>query len=209
MKKKIRKPNRPYELPPFVASPEVLVLGLDPGTRNFGIALVGLEKGKVKVYANSVMTNPIHDLTKYGPQRAKFKREIMEWAKLNPTGLVGERFQTRGNGGPTIESVSMMLAITGEIIPKPIKLVVASEWKNKFNRRFADGHEVALLKRIYPELKVEAHQFDAALIGIYGLEKGLGRDLKYTPKDIIRQVEKTSLLDLKARKVPKGTLKRK
>jgi hypothetical protein len=80
----------------------------------------------------------------------------------------------------------------------PLKLTIASAWKNKVQKRF----EVDL-KEIYPTTGVQPHQLDAALIGIYGLEQGLGRDLDYDLRDVIAQVEATSLLLLKKKKEPK------
>ncbi len=196
-KRKAPKPNAEYVLPASLGGrPEKLLLAMDPGSRNFGIALVGIEKGKPRVYANSVLTRPLNDLVAFNAARTIFLKEIAGWMAFKPDGIIGERFQTRGNGGPLIEQVSAMLGLIGGQYPKvPVKLTIASAWKNAFNTRFSCD-----LKEIYPEIGVQPHQLDAALIGVYGLEKGTGIKLEYKPADIIKQVESTSLIGLRKRK---------
>jgi hypothetical protein len=194
-KKKIKKPNKPYDfegVKPKKWVADKFVLGMDPGSRNFGISLVGIHKGKIKVFANSVLMHPVDTLVEFGQAKEKFLAEIATWMALVPVnGMVAERFQTRGNGGPLIEQVSVMLGLLAGTYPQiPIKLTIASAWKNKFNKRFDCD-----LKEIYPEVAVQPHQLDATLIGVFGLEAGLNTNLEYTPDDIIEQVEATSLLE--------------
>ncbi len=197
-KRKQQKQNQPYDLPngnKFKSTK--YVLGLDPGSRNFGIALVGLRDGKPKVYANSVLVHPVNDLINFPRASDEFMAEIARWMAIVPiSGIVGERFQTRGNGGPLIEQVSAMLGLIRGRYPNiPIKLTVASAWKNKIRRRFDTD-----LRDIYPDVDVQPHQLDASLIGVFGLEAGLGQDLDYTLDDIIKQCEQTSRIDLKKRR---------
>lgn len=200
-KKKKHKPNATYELPKnpsWVA--DKFILGHDPGSRNYGLALVGLQGDSVKVFANTVLMTPVDNLVNFNAARENYLSEIASWVKLQkPNGMIAERFQTRGNGGPLIEMVSCMLGLLGGTYPKmPLKLTIASAWKNKVQKRFDVD-----LKEIYPTTGVQPHQLDAALIGIYGLEQGLGRDLDYDLRDMIAQVEATSLLPLKKKKEPK------
>jgi len=199
--KKPPKPNEVYELPTkIVVRDQVVILGMDPGSRNFGIALVGTSNGKIKVYANAVLMRPVNDLVSFGMSSDAFMKEIKAWIDLgNPKGVVAERFQTRGNGGPLIEQVSAMLGLIRGRYPKlPMKLTIASAWKNKFNRRFNMD-----LKEIYPTTRVQPHQLDATLIGIFGLEAGLGKELSFTIEDVIKQCEATSLVKLKNLKIQK------
>ena len=194
-KKKTQKPNEYYELPEAIScTAEKLVLGMDPGSRNFGISLVGTKNRKVRVYANSVLMHPVNNLVDFVTARQLFMSEINAWMRLQmPHGLVAERFQTRGNGGPLIEMVSNMTGlIAGKYDNLPVKLTIASAWKNRFNRRWDCD-----LKEIYPTTKVQPHQLDATLIAIFGLESGLGVDLDYSVANIIKQVEATSLVSLK------------
>ena len=177
------------------ATADKLLLACDPGSKNFGIALVGLERGRVKVYANAVMMYPVDNLVNFNESSKRFLREISFWMRPDPSGIVAERFQTRGNLGPLVEMVSSMLGLMRGHFNKPVKLTIASTWKNRFNRRFQTD-----LKEIYPTVLVQPHQLDASLIGVFGLEEGLQKTLAYTPADIIKQVEATSLIPLKVRK---------
>jgi hypothetical protein len=189
-KQKLRK-VRVYEKPSLAQihkdKPEKLILACDPGTANFGIALVGLVKGKPRVYANAVMMRPMNDLKKVNKQGSQFKLELAQWLSARPGGIIAERFQTRGIGGTTIETVSCMLGILS-CFGLPMKAVVASQWKNEFKRRFGQD-----LKELYPTVSVAPHQLDAALIGIYGLEQGMGTKFEWEYKSIFKQVESTAL----------------
>lgn len=191
-KKKPKKITH-YTMPNLVIKADKLVLSADPGSRNFGIALVGLENNQVKVYANSVMMQPVDDLVAFTDTSTKFMAEIRQWMAFSPDGVVAERFQTRGNGGPLIELVSSMLGLIRGRYPKiPIKLTIASAWKNRVQRRFGVD-----LREVYTEIAVQPHQLDAALIGVFGLEEGLGVTLDYDLADFIEQVEATSLIGTK------------
>lgn len=198
-KKKAHKPNTPYRLPKELggkARPDKLILAMDPGSRNFGIALVGLENGKPRVYMNSVMMRPLNDLVAFARTRKNFLIEIAGWMRFSPNGVVAERFQTRGNGGPLIEQVSAMLGLIGGRYPDlPIKLIIASSWKQSMQRRFGID-----LKEVYPNMEVQPHQLDASLIGIYGLEQGMNITIDFDFDVFCRQVEATSLIGLRRRR---------
>lgn len=198
-KKKERKPNAEYELIKAKRNHDVRILSFDPGTRNMGIACVGVNGDKVDVIANSILTNPITSFVgNFMHQRRIFLEEVQRWVNLyKPKAFIAERFQTRGNGGPLIELVSTMNAIIGMIDPNlPVKYIVASQWKNAFNRRFGDGS----LDDLYLNCLTAPHQLDATLIGCYGLEMGLQRQLNYKPSRIVEMVETTSLLELNKRR---------
>jgi hypothetical protein len=197
MAKKKQKPNATYDLPASIPQCDLVVLGMDPGSRNHGISLVGLQGDKVLVLANSVMTEPLNTLVEFNKAKGAYLAEIARWVKLGkPNAFAAERFQTRGNSGPLIEFVSCMLGLVAGTYPKvPFKLTIASSWKNKVQKRFDVD-----LKEVYTETLVQPHQLDAALIGIYGLEQGLKRDLDYSLEDIITQAEATSLIDLRNRR---------
>jgi hypothetical protein len=194
-KKKPRKINE-YKIPNLKINADKLVLGADPGSKNFGIALVGLVRGKIKIYANSVMMRPVDDLKIFNKTSDDFISEFDTWMKYKPNGIVAERFQTRGNGGPLIEQVSSMLGlIKGVYRSTPLKLTIASAWKNRVQRRFGID-----LKEVYPEIGIQPHQLDASLIAVFGLEEGIGAELDYTIEDVIRQAEATSLIGLRTRR---------
>jgi hypothetical protein len=197
-KKKERKPNKEYTLEPCSRKHDYRILTCDPGTKNFGIACVGVKNGKVDVIANAVLTNPMYELTAdVMRQRDLFSKEVRQWFKLyDPNLVIAERFQTRGNGGPTIETVSLMLGLLGAFRRIPYKYVIAGQWKNAFNKRWAEGDK-EFLKGLYGDCLTTPHQLDATLIGVYGLEYALQTQLSYTPSKIIEMVETTSRLELR------------
>jgi hypothetical protein len=196
-KKREPKPNQKYKMPKIrIGKSVTLMLGMDPGSRNFGISLVGLSGKKIKVYANSVLMHPVNDLIDFVSAREIFLDEIATWFQHEVKGIIGERFQTRGIGGPLIEQVSAMLALVScAYRDKWFKLTTASTWKNKLNRRFDID-----LKEIYPQVLTQPHQLDATMIAIYGLEEMIGAQIDYDLDDILVQIEATSLIDLRKKK---------
>jgi len=195
-KKKLRKPNKEYELSPCNRKHDFRILACDPGTRNFGIACVGVKDGRPDVIANALLTNPITQFTNgYLTQRRAYSMELRRWFKLyGPDLVIAERFQTRGNGGPTIELVSAMNALLGVIDGHlPVKYIPASQWKVAFNRRWGEDE----LKSMYQDCLTTPHQLDASLIGVYGLEYALQKELKYTPAKVIEMAEASSCMDLR------------
>lgn len=197
-RRKIRKPNREYDLPDSVKlKPSTKrVLAFDPGSRNMGVSVVAVnEKGKVGVLANAILTNPIYDLTKFGPQRDMFLTEVARWVDLyQPNGIIAERFQTRGGSsmGPLIECVSMMNGLMAGRYNLPVKYITAATWKNEFHRRFQE----CTLDELYRVCRTPPHQLDCSFIGLYGLEAGLGQYLDYQPMDIVKMVEDSSRMPL-------------
>lgn len=175
------------------ASASKLLVASDPGSKNYGIALVGVKGKAVKVYANAMMMRPVNDLVNFNSISQEFVEELDRWVAAKPQGFVAERFQIRGvSMGPLIEQVSAMLGLIKGRYQLPVKLTIASAWKNRVQRRFDID-----LKEVYETTRALPHQLDATLIGIFGLEEGLGQQLPYTIEDIVRQVEATSLTPLK------------
>lgn len=204
-KKKKVKANKEYELLPCKRKHDWRILSTDPGTRNFGIACIGVKNNKIDVIASSILTNPISILTSgHSAQRDLYIAELMRWINLySPDAYIAERFQTRGNGGPTIELVSTMNALLPTMVPKPYKYIVASQWKNDFNKRWVDSDYDDYdtpLKALYDRCLTAPHQLDGSLIGVYGLEQALDQRLVYDLRTIVEQVEATSLMKLRKRK---------
>lgn len=194
-KKKEVKLNAEYEIVPMKFHPATKrILAFDPGSRNMGVSLIAAnEKLKVKVVANSIVTNPVNDLVSFNASSSKFMDEIDRWiACYAPHAVIAERFQTRGNGGPLIEMVSSMLGlIRGTNRGLPCKLTTAATWKNAFHRRFN-----VELDDLYKLTLTTPHQLDSIFIGIYGLEQGMQVELDYDPFDIVQQAENTSAVRL-------------
>ncbi len=194
MKKKNRKPNAEYTLPIVkMKSTTKRVLALDPGSKNMGISVVALNDNlKLKVVANSIVTNPIYDLTKFSVQRAVFLAEMDRWFELyQPSAIIAERFQTRGLLGPLVEIVSVMLGLLAGRYNVPIKLITAATWKNEFNRRFPYP-----LDDLYKKARVTPHQLDSCLIGVFGLELGTQSSIDYDPVEFMHTAENSACLKL-------------
>jgi hypothetical protein len=199
-RKSTPKPNREYTLPdtPGLKSDTVRVLSFDPGIRNFGISCVAAKGNTVRVMANAVLTNPMNDMTQFQVQRKVFIEEIRRWVDLyKPQALIAERFMLRGAGtGMAMgELVPSMVALVAGVFDLNTLTMGAAAWKVPLQNRFNFD-----LKEFYKEALVEPHQLDSAFIGIYGLEKGLRKQFKFTPERVMIQVEDSSLLPLKNRR---------
>lgn len=199
MAKRKRVPNDDYEMPSkSVLKPETKrILAIDPGSKNMGVSIVAAKGTQVRVIANTVLTNPIYDLTQFETQKRIFLSEIRLWMNLyRPNGIIAERFQTRGAAsmGVTIEAVGTMNGLlAGAFEDLPLKLTTASTWKNALHRRF-EGFD---LKELYKECRTTPHQLDSCFIGVFGLELGLGQRFDFEPHHIALQAEDTSLIRLK------------
>jgi hypothetical protein len=199
-KNKVVKPNREYELPDSSGLKDgtVRVLAADPGIRNFGLSVVACRGSQVRVMANTVLTNPMNDMTKFQVQRKVFIEELRRWVELyKPNAFIAERFMLRGAGtGMAMgELVPSMVALAAGVFDLNTLTIGAATWKVPLQNRFDFD-----LKQLYKEASVEPHQLDSAFIGIYGLEKGLRTELKFTPERVMVQVEDSSLLPLKNRR---------
>ncbi|QRE00354.1 hypothetical protein [Burkholderia phage BCSR5] len=197
-KKRKKRERASYAMPTRFPMYEKCLVTFDPGTSNMGIAAVGVHKGRIRVLANSVMQHPVDDLIDAKGAQNRFLQEVDRWAVLfNPNGMMAERFQTRGGQsmGKTIECVSFMLGSLCLHYPTPFRPIIASQWKNAVQQRFDFD-----LKEFYKEWAVAPHQIDACLIGCYGLEMGMGIQLKYDPWQIAGEAEATSLIELKRKR---------
>lgn len=198
--KKERKPNPEYELPSVsgLKDSTIRALSFDPGTRNFGISCVAAKDDRVKVMANSILTNPMHDMTQFEAQKKVFLAELARWVDLyKPNALVAERFMLRGMGtGQAMgELVPSMVALASGYFRLNTFTIPAAQWKVPLQNRFNFD-----LKELYKQALVEPHQLDSAFIGIYGLEKGLRKTFKFDPSKVVVQVEDSALLPLKTRR---------
>lgn len=162
----------------------ITILSCDPGTKNFASALVTgtMKKGKLrfKIHGTRVMEKTVLSLVdEPANQMAQFIGEvedIIDRTGLTPEALYMERFQSRGNGGTTIECINFML---GTMVYHfrdrcPVSLLTAATWKNRVNRYL-------ILKESYKayglQLKASpktAHELDAVLIGMYGICRHFG-----------------------------------
>lgn len=175
---------------------KVRMLGMDPGYRNYGIAVTELDKQtrRITVLKSAVLEHPVQTFTEgYRSDIVMFLREIRLWIReYEPRAFIAERFQSRGIKGLSSELVPFMLGLLASHFGKlPHKLITASTWKNDVNRRLAD--EGTCLKELYKEVLVVPHQLDAVLMSIYGLRLASGIEVRYDWDKLINQVNKTGV----------------
>lgn len=157
---------------------------------------------KARILVNGLCPCPLHNLKDHAI-RQRQRTKYLEWVgklirKYKIDGIYAERYMSRGMGGPTIESVNMMLGLL-QSFQLPDRYIPAAVWKNAVRRQGVD------LKLEYKICRSAPHQLDASLIGLYGLHQAfcikdfgsMGRRafVAYT-----NQVEKTSKAKLYNRK---------
>jgi hypothetical protein len=164
---------------------EIIILSCDPGTKNFAVSItaVRLVKGTIKfrILGTKVISSTVRELKANIVMSIKgFVDEILELLdkeKVYPDVLYMERFQSRGNGGTTIEAINFMLGVLVYHFNEcDIRLLTAATWKNRVNAK-TDLKEVYKsygLNRV-ASLKT-AHELDAALIGIYAAHQYFDRE---------------------------------
>lgn len=151
----------------------MIILGADPGSVNYALACIKFDAKarKLEVLGSRMLQNPINKFDDtLQSQFDAFIKEL-QWIRgwYKPDYAIMERFQTRGNGGNTIEFVSMMNGMLYRVMRKsdPM-LVTASTWKNACTRAGID------LKALYVDYKMKSvyspkaiHEFDAVMMAVY------------------------------------------
>ena len=165
----------------------MLIIGCDPGVRNFGAA--------VSSFANDGRTHPLlwagkvkhtlHKSPSLSFSLSEYKQEMADILTRygKPDVLICERFMNRGRfSGDQGEYVSMMNALTFDLalgINPNIHLFLVSPatWKNAFNLAFPTGGRQktpSVLQRLTDFTLIEPHELDAILMTHYahGLVSG-------------------------------------
>lgn len=168
------------------------ILSGDPGTRNFSITVMDINRSLPKILDCVFFEDIIFNLSNHESEHKdesylaypdqlsitvkKIRKFLNTW---KPDLVAFERFQTRGpaSRGKTIELVTTMnaiwttLAYTKKVTPN---LIIAAEWKNMLNRKCKEvgGPDVKALEHIYQEAKslypvIEPHNLDSTFIGMY------------------------------------------
>lgn len=181
LKKRVAKFDKKHGCPVFptntsfvrkqetVPAEGLRVLGLDPGTKNFGVFggvlmgnnLTGIQPLITKMFRRPVLSLAADLQTHYN----KFCIEFIDLLdQVQPNIVVAERFQARGLAGPTVELVSFMLGIMAKICAeRQIKFmpVIAGQWKNAVNKKTSlDDMYASLSPKHY-------HRLDAMLMSLY------------------------------------------
>lgn len=149
-----------------------VILALDPGTKNYGYALIKVTGSRVSLLkAGQIFTTlyaPNKDARRQFNSHSTAIRQLIKFHGV--THVIAERYMSRRMGGTTIESVNMMLGAIAEIcleLSIYFKFIPASQWKNEVNRE----HPEYLLGEylLGKPLKITPHTVDAVMIGVYGL----------------------------------------
>ncbi len=157
------------------------VISADPGTKNFAFAVTEHQLVKGKLRSKIIATGMVEQtITTMGDglleEMRVFEQTLIAMReKYKPDHVFFERFQSRGLKGTTIECINVMLGIMVRTFRKEEpKLLLASTWKNRINKRVD-------LKATYKDYKLTSkkspktqHELDATLIGFYGVTRLLG-----------------------------------
>jgi len=159
----------------------VVILSLDPGTGNFGFAVLSGELKRevgpqLKVLRFGRNFSTIREIKQGINYQASQYWAFLEsmYKEYGVTHIVGERYQSRRMGGSTIESVNIMIGITlafARLHKLPCKFIPASQWKNELNR---NGVELVEVYQSVKGSKVTPHAVDAVSIGEYAAYRLVG-----------------------------------
>lgn len=194
-------------------APVITISSHDPGTANYGYAVVQLTKQaqriKFRVLENGLCPTTVKNLKDVKAHRLEVEA-YMAWlrslkARYDLDAVCVERFMTRGIKGPTVECVNQMIGgmEMGPLRGINLKMMPAATWKNAVTRAGVD------LKATYKIARVTPHQLDACLIGIYTGHQGFKvkdfgpTDLAASMPRLLDQIEATStekLINRKARR---------
>lgn len=170
-----------------------VIFSADPGKENFSIAIQVLEDYEPSVEMVILLPIRITELKENSPtpflEQLKlfvlYIEEVLE--KYKPESCIMERFQIRFRTcGSTAEVVNVMLGVVSVLCLKkgiPTKLVIASEWKNHFNKI----SEVSLEETYKLVKKLPPHIIDSIFIGLY---YELKHNHWYTRENILKYCEK-------------------
>jgi hypothetical protein len=158
-----------------MARRKVVLLAGDPGTANFGFAVVSAilpatgPPKNIEVLQFGRLHNTVRvlkqDLRTQVSAYSGSLRTLSDKYAVNA--FIAERYQSRRMGGVTIECVNLMLGVSCEVFKdRPYKVVPASQWKN------AAARAELWFDELYTELKplkITPHAIDAVCIALFGL----------------------------------------
>ncbi len=144
------------------------ILGLDPGTRNFGVSVLLHRPGRPGhpgrfVLRSWHLTSMVWDLKQEQAviQARAFEREIRAIIKKYRIGaIVMERYQPRRTNRTIIEPVNIMIGLVlGLARRQTVSLLTAATWKNAIKK-------YCNLKWAYDRVR-SPHQLDAVCMALY------------------------------------------
>lgn len=201
------------------------ILGCDPGSRNFGYGVVQTKLvGKKQVFRVRECGILDHPLKSIKPDdlkvgRKQFLAEIKSLLQPNSK-IIGERFQTRGVNGVTIELVNFMLAFMYGAFPQAdMRMITASQWKHWVNKsagleklirrvKMSAKAKQTPLAKLYKYSLCEPHELDAVLMALFlsYTERGIVPFEDMSAKDwqrIVDQCEAASTIPITQQRIAK------
>lgn len=159
-----------------------IALGLDPGERNFGYAVVSHKP--LRILEVGQIDDTIRNLT-HKPQRPPKSRRKKEenappltdamtafnkvlrgiFSDYTPDGVYSERFQARGTKSRSIETVSFMngiIAFRCRLSKIYFSTFIAGTWKNAFNRHVS----LDTMYEVGKKMGFSPHEVDAICIAL-------------------------------------------
>jgi Holliday junction resolvasome RuvABC endonuclease subunit len=163
-----------------------LIVGIDPGKRNYGLSVIDLSGG-IEVLETLDMSKYFdggNELSGNQTLQQKIYNEFhdywLKWIKKHqPLSITVERFQARGIKGNVGEYVSLMI---GSILlnkTTPTFTIIPSQWKTFYNKEMAKEGNAKGLNLIYEKYpKIKSHEIDATFIAVYGYNRYLNPESK-------------------------------
>jgi len=191
-------------------------IGADPGTTNYGYAIIECKNISISILELGMFQSTITNLTKKAAKPPKSKRKKTKpielippltiqypeykvaWKSLlteyNPIKITAERFQSRGyQGSSVIESVSLMNGILLDLCDDrkiEFEMHIASTWKNSLNRFLKETKPLNLesLDEIYALCKpFPNHIIDSLFINLYGMLNH--KDRKWADLNLVKLIK--------------------
>ena len=156
-------------------------LGLDPGSKNYGYALVDHTKGVC--LQSGELSDTLKEIKSLTDDYINMYIKSVEPLIKKSDCVFMERFQGRGLRGALGEKVSIMIGINLMLClkhKKEYKLVTAAIWKNQVKRE-----SVVPLDVMY-KASPSPHSLDAALMTYYGKSYHWTTDAKTYKKFMVR-----------------------
>ncbi len=165
------------------------VLGLDPGTANFGYCVTDFKGSKPVPVVAGKLQNTVTDMAEIVSHIDHFNDELSTLLEYAPNVVVVERFMNRGSfSGDTGEYVGVMvglIAYLSRMRGAEVSVVQPGVWKTAFNRAVSDSKaKPTPLDRLYKFCLTEPHELDAYLMTLFARDKLA----KATPFSSIRTI---------------------
>lgn len=172
----------------------ITVLGLDPGSANFGYGVttcrIRRRKFEVAVRTCGVLNNALTSVPEFPLQISDFVSELNHIVRLTkPTQIIAERFAVRNASvkGNVSELINIMLGVLGyHYMGKDFSITLPITWKNAVQRSstieeylkdrpmLTKPKSDTPLHRLYASSLATPHEIDATLISLFRAQRYLG-----------------------------------